>query len=77
VGKKMTDEFNPYLTKSNTANQTSDAGTSGTISLLSRADVNEHGQRTQLAVEDVKRLYLLPSKLVMYHGSRSQIKVNA
>jgi len=71
MGKKMIDELKPYLTKSNTANQTSDAGASGPISLLSRAVVNQQRQGKQLAVADVERLYLLPSKLVMYHGSLS------
>jgi hypothetical protein len=59
MGKKMTDEWKAYLTKSNTGNQTSDAGTSGPISLLSRADVNQQGQGTQLAVAKAECLYLL------------------
>ena len=73
----MVDELNTYLRKSNNGIQTSYAGASEPLSLVSRADVNQHGQRTQLAVTDTEGLCLLPSDLVTYHGSSSQIKVNA
>jgi hypothetical protein len=54
MGKKMTDDLNPYLTQSNW-NQTSDSRASEPLSLLSRADVNKQVQRTALAVADVER----------------------
>jgi hypothetical protein len=56
--------------------KTSDARSSKPTSLRSRADVNQQTQRTALVGADDERLYFLPLS-VMYHGSRSQTKVNA